>query len=185
MGKLIYMNLISLDGFIEDASGKFDWAMPSEEVHAFINERASAVTTEIYGRNLYETMKVWEDIDLTDQPGAVAEFAELWRNSDKVVISSTLKSLETERSTLQSSFDPDAVTRIKNTADGDVSIGGASLAASAFEAGLIDVVDLTVAPVSVGGGKPALPPGQRVDLELIDEHRFANGFINLRYAVRR
>lgn len=184
MGKLIYANMMSLDGFIEDAAGDFAWAMPSEEVHSFFNDLLRDAVVEIYGRGLYETMAVWETMDVSEFPAAMAEFAEIWRGHDKIVISRTLEAVTTSRTTLLREFDADWLAALKERTQGTISIGGPGLAAGAFAAGLIDEVNLTVVPVSVGAGKRALPSELQLELELIDERRFASGFVNLSYAVR-
>jgi dihydrofolate reductase len=185
MAKLIYPAITSLDGYIEDAQGSFDWAEPDAEVHTYINDLQQPVGTELYGRRMYETMAVWETMG--DEPGLPAEakgFAELWRGLDKVVYSRTLDSVTTSRTRLEREFDPDAVRRLKESADGDVTIAGPGLAQHAFRAGLVDEVHLFVCPVVVGGGKPGLPRDARLDLELVDEQRFGSGVVHLRYRTR-
>jgi dihydrofolate reductase len=187
MAKLTYTVLTSLDGFTEDEEGRFDWAMPDPEVHAYVNELARPIGTELYGRRMYETMAVWQTIGT--EPGvevhpAEADFAELWRSIDKVVYSRTLDAVRTPRTRLEREFDPEAVRRLKDTADHDISIGGPDLAAHAFRAGLIDDVHLFVFPVAVGGGKPALPRSVRLDLTLVDTHPFPDGTLHLHYTFR-
>ena len=185
MGKLIYAANISLDGFLEDETGSFDWSVPDEEVHAFWNEHERSIGTSLYGRRMYETMRVWEDDDwLTDEPPVVREYAAIWRDTDKVVYSSSLADVSTARTTLERQFQPDAVRRLKETSGSDLSIGGAGIAAEAFRHGLVDECVLLLSPVVVGGGKPALPRGLKVELELLDERRFANGVVQVRHAVR-
>lgn len=185
MARLIYAANTSLDGYLEDASGSIDWSIPDEEVHAFWNEHERGIGTSIYGRRMYETMRVWADDDwLADEPAVVREYAQIWRDTDRVVYSRSLGEVTTARTTLERAFDPDAVRRLKDEAVADVSIGGATLAAEAFRHGLVDECVLLVAPVSIGGGKPALPLGMLLRLELLDERRFASGTVALRYAVR-
>ena len=185
MAKLIYAAITSLDGYIEDEEGRFDWAMPDAEVHAFANDLERPIGTHLYGRRMYETMAVWQTVG--DEPGpptAETDFAELWRALDKVVYSSTLDAVWTPRTRLEREFDPEAVRRMKEAADGDMSVSGPGLAESAFRAGLVDEVHLFVFPVVVGGGKPGLPRDVRLDLELLDERRFGNGVVHLHYRTR-
>jgi len=186
MGKLIYAANISLDGFLEDETGALDWSVPDEEVHAFWNDHERGIGTSLYGRRMYETMRVWEDDDwLADEPEVVREYAGIWRETDKVVYSSSLTEVSTARTRIERRFDPEAVRRLKETSVADLSIGGATIGAEAFRHGLVDECVLLLCPVAVGGGKPALPRGQRLDLELLDQRRFANGVISVHYAVRR
>jgi dihydrofolate reductase len=188
MAKLSYTAITSLDGYIEDESGKFDWSQPDPEVHAFINDLERPIGTHIYGRRMYETMAVWQTIGLDDAAADAApeelDFAEVWRSLDKVVYSRTLDAVSTPRTHLERTFDPEVVRRLKDVADRDIGIGGPGVAQHAFAAGLVDEVCLFVCPVVVGGGKPGLPVGVRFDLELVDERRFANGVVHLRYARR-
>jgi len=185
MGKLIYAANTSLDGYLEDASGAFDFSVPDEQVHAFWNEHERHIGTSLYGRRMYETMRVWEDDDwLADEPAVVQEYAQIWRDADKIVYSTTLDAVSTARTTLERRLDPDAVRRLKASSDADLSVGGATLGAAAFRLGLVDECVLLLCPVIVGGGKPALPLGVRLDLELLDERRFANGTVAVHYAVR-
>ena len=185
MAHLIYLTLCSLDGYIEDERGHFDWAEPSEEVHAFVNDVARRAGTQLYGRRMYETMAVWEtDPTLVGAGGAVGDFAELWQAADKIVYSATLADgLPTRRTRLERSFDADAVRALKASAPSDLMIGGAALAGAAFRAGLVDECHVFVTPVIVGGGKRALPDHVRVALELVDHRRFANGAAYLGYRV--
>ena len=185
MGRLIYAANVSLDGFLEDESGAFDWSVPDEQVHAFWNEHERQIGTSLYGRRMYETMRVWESDDwMTDAPPVVREYAEIWRDTDKIVYSTSLTDVSTSRTTIERQFEPEAVRRLKETSVADLSIGGAGIAAEAFRHGLVDECVLLMSPVLVGGGKPALPRGLRVDLELLDHRRFDNGVVHLRHAVR-
>jgi dihydrofolate reductase len=185
MGKLIYAANVSLDGFLEDETGAFDWSVPDEEVHAFWNDHERGIGVSLYGRRMYETMRVWEDDDwLADEPAVVREYAQIWRAADKVVYSATLTDVSSARTTIERRFDPQAVRRLKESAESDLSIGGAGIAAEAFRHGLVDECVLLLSPVVVGGGKPALPRGVRLDLELLDERRFDNGVVCVRHAVR-
>jgi dihydrofolate reductase len=182
MAKLIYIANVSLDGFIEDAQGSFDWTEPDEEVFAFITDLVRSVDTWLYGRRLYETMAVWEtEATLAAQSEPMADFAHVWQAADKVVYSTTLRAVSTARSRLERSFDPDTVRDMKRSGTGDLSVGGANLAAHAFKGGLVDECHLFICPVLVGGGKPALPRDMRAELELVDERRFSSGVVYLRY----
>ncbi len=185
MGRLIYAANISLDGFLEDESGSFGWSVPDEEVHAFWNEHERGIGTSLYGRRMYDTMRVWASDDwLADEPAVVREYACIWRDTDKIVYSSTLVDVSTPRTTLERTFQPAAVRQLKEASASDLSIGGAGIAAEAFRHGLVDECVLLLCPVLVGGGKPALPRGLRVNLELLDQRRFANGVVYVRHAVR-
>jgi dihydrofolate reductase len=184
LGELIYFAIQSLDGYIEDAQGKFDWGEPDEEVHTFVNDLERPVGTYLYGRRLYDVMTVWETVAPERQPRYIQDFAELWRAADKVVYSRTLEAPSTAKTQLERDFDPDSVRRMKTEAARDLVVGGPELAAHAFQAGLVDQLHLVVVPVVVGGGKPSLPDGVRLELELVDERRFGNGTVFLRYGVR-
>ena len=185
MGKLIYAANISLDGFLEDETGSFDWSVPDEDVHAFWNEHERQIGTSLYGRRMYETMRVWESDDwLVDQPPVVREYADIWRDTDKVVFSTSLAEVSTARTRIERRFDPEAVRRLKADSSANLSIGGAGIAAEAFRHDLVDECVLMVCPVLIGGGKPALPRGVRRDLALRDLHRFDNGVVGVHYAVR-
>ena len=185
MGRLSYAAITSLDGYIEDEDGRFDWGEPDAEVHAFANELEATIATHLYGRRMYETMAIWQTIEAgPDVPEVEAGFAEAWRALDKVVYSRTLESVWTPRTTLEREFDPEAVRRMKETSGGDLSVSGPDLAQHAFRAGLVDDVHLFVNPIVVGGGKPGLPKGMRVELELVDERRFGNGVVHLHHRTR-
>ncbi|PYG00216.1 Dihydrofolate reductase [Georgenia satyanarayanai] len=184
MGTLVYAANISLDGYLEDAAGAFDWSEPDDEVHAFWNEHERRIGTSLYGRRMYETMRVWESDDwLAGEPAVIQEYAGIWRAADKVVYSSTLEEVTTARTRIERHFDPEAVRRLKESSGADLSIGGAALGAEAFRHGLVDECVLLLYPVVVGGGKPALPLGSRLDLELLDLRRFGNGVVYVRHAV--
>ena len=184
MANLIYMMIASLDGYIEDESGKFGWAEPDEEVHTFVNELERPVGTYLYGRRMYEVMTAWETLTLADQPPSIRDFAELWRAAEKIVYSSTLETVSTPKTRIEREFDADAVRQLKAAAGRDMAVGGPELAAQAFEAGLVDELHLFVAPIVVGGGKQSLPDGVRLELELVDERGFGNGTVFLRYRRR-
>jgi dihydrofolate reductase len=181
--KLIYSAISSLDGYTADTAGSFDWAAPDEEVHAFVNELERPIGTYLYGRAMYETMAVWAEPPAADQPAVIHDFAEIWQAADKVVYSTSLEEVTTPRTRLEPAFEPDAVRAMKDAAERDLTIGGPYLGSRAIEAGLVDEYQLFLAPVVVGGGRPSLPGGVRLDLELVDEHRFAGGFVFLRYAT--
>ena len=182
MAKLIYSAIASLDGYVADEDGNFDWAEPDEEVHRFVNDLERPVGTYLYGRRMYEVMASWETAGGADQPAFVRDYAEIWRAADKVVFSTTLDVVTTPRTRLERTLDPDAVRALK--AEGDVSIGGPNLAAHALRAGLVDELHLFLNPVVVGGGTAALPDGLRTDLELVSERRFGNGVVHVHYRVR-
>ena len=182
MAKLLYVVNASLDGYMEDEHGSLAWTGPDEDVFVFITDLVRSVGTHVYGRRMYETMAVWEtEPGLAAQSRAMADFADAWQAADKVVFSSTLDAVATAKTRLERSFDPDAIRDLKASVAGDLIIGGANLAAQAFEAGLVDECQLFVHPVVIGGGKPALPPGMRLALELLDERRFPSGVVYLRY----
>jgi dihydrofolate reductase len=187
MAKLSYTAITSLDGYIEDADGKFDWAEPDEEVHAFVNDLGRPAGTYLYGRRMYDTMVFWESPpDLAEQSAPVQDFAEIWQAAHKVVYSRALPTASTARTRIERDFDPEAVRQMKATAARDLTVGGPDLAAQAIEAGLVDEYHLFLVPVVVGGGKRSLPDsGVRVNLELLDERRFGNGTVYLHYRGRR
>jgi dihydrofolate reductase len=185
MAKLIYTAIASLDGYIEDEGGAFDWAAPDDEVHAFVNDLERPVGTYLYGRRMYETMAGWEtDPTLADQSPLMRDFAQIWRAADKIVYSTKLQKASTARTRIERSFDPDPVRTMKAAARRDLTVGGPALAAQAFAAGLIDECHLFVAPIVVGGGKRSLPDHVRLELDLLDERRFGNGTVHLRYRRR-
>jgi dihydrofolate reductase len=178
------MAIASLDGYVADADGNFDWSMPDEEVHAFVNDVERPVGTHLYGRRLYEVMVAWETMDTSaDQQPVMRDFAEIWRAAEKVVYSRTLEAASTARTRIERDFDPEAVRRMKASAQRDISIGGAELAAVALRAGLVDECHLLLSPIVVGGGKRALPDDVRLELELLDVRRFGNGVVHLHYRV--
>ena len=184
MAKLIYSAITSLDAYVADTEGKFDWAVPDEEVHEFVNDLERPVGTYLYGRRMYEVMAAWESAD-TDagRPRFAQDFADIWRAADKIVYSKTLEAASTARTRIERSFDPVAIKQLKAASRRDLSVGGAHLAAEAIAAGLVDELHLLLAPITVGGGNRALPEGVRIDLELTDERRFANGFVFLGYQI--
>ena len=182
MGKLITTAITSLDGYIADKDGKFDWSMPDEEVHTFVNDLERQVGTYLYGRRMYDVMRWWETAQtLADLSGVALDFAAVWQAADKIVYSRTLDTVSTARTRLEREFDPEAVRRLKEGDDRDLAISGPHLAAYAIRAGLVDEYHQFVSPVVVGGGTHWLPDGVRIDLELLDQRRFGNGVVYLRY----
>ena len=185
MAKLIYSALTSLDGYVADENGGFDWAAPDEEVHAFVNDLEREAGTYLYGRRMYDVMAFWETAHTrTDASPASRDYTRIWQAADKVVYSTTLTAVSSARTRLERRFDPDAVAELKSSAERDLSVGGPHLAAQALEAGLVDECRFLVSPVVVGGGNPSLPDRMRLRLELLDERRFGNGVVYLRYGVR-
>jgi dihydrofolate reductase len=182
MAKLIYSAIASLDLYVADEQGKWDWAFPDEEVHAFVNDLERPIGTHLFGRRMYEVLSAWETMD--DDHPLMRDYAEIWRSSDKIVYSRSLESVSTARTNLEREFDPAAVAELKANAASDLSIGGPHLAAQAIAAGLVDECHLLLSPVVVGGGNAALPTGLRWDLELVDERRFGNGVVHLHYVSR-
>ena len=185
MARLIYSAITSLDGYVADEDGNFEWAAPDAEVHSFVNELERPIGTYLYGRRMYEVMLFWETVS-TDAAQApfMRDFAELWRAADKVVYSTTLEAESSARTRIERDFDPDAVARMKASAEQDISVGGPNLAAQAIRAGLVDEFQLFLTPVVVGGGQHWLPDGAQLSLELVDERRFAGGVVFLRYRPR-
>jgi dihydrofolate reductase len=158
---------------------------PDEEVHAFANDLERSIGAHLYGRRMYEVMKVWEgDEILTDQPEVMREYAEIWRSAEKIVFSRSLDQIETSRTRLERTFDPAAIRALKAAEERDLGIGGSELAGQALQAGLVDEIQLLLVPVAVGAGKPALPIRSRLPLELLDHRTFDNGTIYLRYEVK-
>jgi dihydrofolate reductase len=185
VAKLIYSAISSLDGYVADEDGNFDWAVPDEEVHAFINDLDRPVGTYLYGRRMYETMVGWEtDPTLADRSPLMRDFAQIWRAADKIVYSRTLERVTSARTRIERDFDPEAVRRMKAAAGRDLTVGGPDLAAHAIKAGLVDEWRLFVTPIVVGGGKRSVPDNVRVKLELLDERRFKGGVVYLHYRTR-
>jgi dihydrofolate reductase len=182
MGKLIYSAITSLDGYVADEEGKFDWGVPDAEVMAFLNEIERPLGTYLYGRRMYEVMAGWETAHLREnQMPASEDFTRLWQAASKVVYSRTLEKITTSKTRLEREFDPDAVRKMKEELDKDMSVGGSELAGQALKAGVVDEVHLYLSPILVGGGKPSLPDDLRLPLELIEERRFGNGVVYVRY----
>ncbi|MQB02232.1 MAG: deaminase [Actinobacteria bacterium] len=185
MGKLIYSAIASLDGYVADETGSFEWAVPDEEVHTFINDLQRSVGTYLYGRRMYEVMIGWEtDPTLAEQSPVMRDFAEIWQAADKIVYSTTLETVATARTRMERNFDPEAVRQLKASTGHDLTVAGPDLAAHAFQAQLVDECHLFVTPIVVGGGKQFLPDDVHLKLELLDERRFGNGVVHLRYRTR-
>jgi dihydrofolate reductase len=181
VGRLVYSAIASLDGYVEDEQGAFGWSAPDAEVHAFVNDLERPIGTYLYGRRMYDTMVYWETED--DRDPVARDYGEIWRAADKVVFSRTLDAVASERTRIERDFDPAAIRLLKQRSSADLSVGGAELAGQALAAGLVDELHLLLSPVVVGGGKRALPLGVHLDLELVDERRFAGGVVHLRYRV--
>jgi dihydrofolate reductase len=182
VAKLIYSAITSLDGYVADEEGNFDWAAPDEEVHSFVNDLERPVGTYLYGRRMYEVMVYWETAHtLADQPPIIRDFTEIWQAADKIVYSRTLETAASAKTRIERDFDPETVRRLKASADRNLTVGGPDLAAQAIRAGLVDEFQLLVAPVVVGGGQRALPDEVRLKLQLLDERRFGSGVVYLNY----
>jgi dihydrofolate reductase len=185
MAKLIYAAITSLDGYVADGNGNFDWAAPDEEVHRFVNDLERPIGTYLYGRRIYETMVYWETAHtLPDPPPFIQDFARIWQAADKIVYSKTLETLSSARTRIERDFDVEAVRQMKAAAERDISVGGPDLAAQAINAGLVDEYHLFLTPIIVGGGKQSLPDNVRLELELLEERRFARGVVHLHYRTK-
>ena len=185
MARLRYSAICSLDGYVVDASGRFDWAAPGEQVHAFVNERERPVGTYLYGRRMYEVMTYWATDDPeADRSPVSAAYRRIWQAAEKIVYSHTLTTVDTPRTELRTELHPSDVRELKASSTADLSIGGPTLAATALKAGLVDEVSLYLHPVAVGGGTPTLPHDARTDLTLVEPHVFDDGVAFLRYTVR-
>jgi dihydrofolate reductase len=182
VGRLIYSAIASLDGYVADEDGRFDWAAPGPEVHAFVNDLERPAGTHLYGRRMYEVMAWWETND--DAQPVMRDFAEIWRAADKIVYSTTLETTSSARTRIERDFDPEAVRQLKAHAEHDLTVGGPHLAAQAIAAGLVDEYHLILVPVVVGGGTRALPGGVRLELELLDQRRFRSGVVHLHYRTK-
>ena len=180
MAKLIYSAIASLDGYVNDENGNFEWGAPDGEVHAFVNEQERPIGTYLYGRRMYEVMRYWQTHD-EPEPEYMRDYAEIWRAADKIVYSTTLEAVSSARTRLERGFDPDSIRRMKAGADRDITVGGAELAGQAVRAGVLDELHLFVTPIVVGAGTRSLPEDAHVTLELLDERRFTNGVMYLRY----
>jgi len=184
VARLIYSAITSLDGYVADEVGNFDWGRPDEEVLAYVNGLERPIGTYLYGRRMYETMTYWETAKFSaDQPRLMQEFADIWRGADKIVYSSQLEAVSSARTRIERAFDPGKIRQMKAAAELDITVGGANLAAQAIRAGLVDECHLFLMPVLVGGGNPSLPENYRLRLKLLDEGRFGNGCVHLHYRI--
>jgi dihydrofolate reductase len=184
MARLIYSAIASLDGYVADADGRFDWSVPDDEVHRVVNDLERPIGTYLYGRRMYDVMVGWEHPDeLAAQGPAMQDYAAIWQAAEKVVYSRTLQEVASARTRIEREFDPEAVRALKDAATAGLSVGGPELAGQALRAGLVDECHLFLSPIVVGGGNPALPDGVRVPLELLGERRFGNGVVHLHYRV--
>ena len=184
MGRLIYSAITSLDGYVADEHGKFDWSAPDEEVHAFVNDLERPIRTHLYGRRMYEVMVYWERGELAGEPAYIRDYAKIWQEADKIVYSRTLEAPSSARTRIERDFDPRAIRQLKAESAHDITIGGPTLAAQAIQGGLVDEWHLFIAPVVVGAGTRSLSDRVRADLELLDERRFRNGTVHLHYRTR-
>jgi dihydrofolate reductase len=185
MAKLIYTAISSLDGYVADAEGNFDWSAPDDEVHRFVNDLERPIGTYLLGRRMYEVMRYWDTAPTGNgEPSAGHEYAKIWQATDKIVYSKSLEQVSSARTWIEREFDPQAIQQLKAAATRDVSVGGPTLAAQALKLGLVDECHLFFSPVAVGGGNPALPDNVRLELELLDERRFGNGVVHLHYRVK-
>jgi len=184
MARLIYAGITSLDGYVADEEGSFDWSAPDQQVHTFVNDLQRPVGTYLFGRRMYEVMVAWETMAVTGLPPHIQDFANLWRAADKIVYSRTLQAVSSTKTRIERAFDPEAVRRLKASTEGDIAVGGPMLAGQAIRAGLVDEWHLFVVPMVVGGGTSCLPDGVKVSLELLDEHRFDSGTVHLHYRTR-
>ena len=184
MANLICLTLCSLDGYVADENGNFDWAEPAEDVHALVNDLSRPVGTFLFGRRMYEVLVAWETLETSDQPAVIRDFAGIWHAADKIVYSRTLDEVSSARTTIERDFDAEAVRALKASSERDLGIGGPELAAHAIRAGLVDEYQLFVVPAVVGGGTRFFPDGVRLDVDLVDQRRFGNGTVHLRYRTR-
>ncbi len=186
MAKLIYSSITSFDGYVADEDGNFAWSMPSDEVHAFVNDLERPIGTYLYGRRMYDVMKVWETPEAFDNPPpTMLDYAGIWQSAEKIVYSTTLTDVSTSRTHIVAEFDADAIRELKVSSQRDISIGGPHLAAQAIRAGLVDEFHMFLSPVVIGGGNQSLPDNVRLELELLDQHRFPNGVVHLHYRSER
>lgn len=183
MTDLVYSSIASVDGYVADERGNFDWAAPSEEVHAAVNDLTRSVGTFLFGRRMYEVLAAWETMETEGEPEVIRDFKGIWLAADKIVYSRTIDEVTTARTRIAREFDPEAVRTMKASSDRDLAIGGPELASHALRAGLVDELQLFAVPAVVGGGTRFLPEDLRLDLELLDERRFENGTVLLRYRI--
>jgi dihydrofolate reductase len=186
MAKLIYGAISSLDGYVADAEGNFDWSVPDDEVHRFVNDLERSIGTYLYGRRMYEVMRYWETAPTGNrEPSAEQEYAKIWQAADKIIYSKSLEGVSTARTRIEREFDPNAVQQLKAAAARDISVSGPTLAAQALNLGLVDECHQFLSPIVVGGGTQAFPDKVRLELELLNERRFGNGVVHLHYRVKR
>jgi dihydrofolate reductase len=184
VAKLIFSGITSLDGYIEDNGGNFDWAAPDEEVFSFINDLERPIGTYLYGRRMYETMVYWETAQaLADQSSSEREFTEIWQATDKIVYSESLNTVTSAKTRIERRFDPNLILEMKSVNERDITVNGPNLAAQALKAGLVDEYQLFLTPVVLGGGKPSLPNDVRLECELLSERRFRSGVVFLQYRI--
>jgi dihydrofolate reductase len=181
MGKIIYLITTSLDGYVADENGDFEWAMPSEEVHAFVNDTVRNVYTSLIGRKMYEIMKVWDTIPTDGDSEAMNDYAKMWRDTKKIVYSTSLTDVAIANATLERSFDPNTIQELVAKSDKDFDIGGPNIAAQAIKAGIVDEYHQIIVPIIIGGGNYWLPKDAKSKLELVDMRKFENGFVHLQY----
>ena len=181
MRKLIYSMSVSLDGFIAGPDGEIDWSPPDEELHRFHNAHMRETGVELLGRRLYETMLYWETAD--ENPSATdyeLEFARLWKDTPRIVFSNTLEKVE-GNARLATGGVAEEVARLKEEPGQDLAVGGAGLASTCIELGLVDEYLLFVNPVVLGGGTPYFPAlDERINLEMIETRTFASRVVYLR-----
>jgi dihydrofolate reductase len=185
MAKLIYSMITSLDGYAEATDGGLGTGADDPEVHTFIGDLFRSVGTYLYGRRMYETMVFWETAHTDpDAPPHIVQYARDWQAAEKVVYSTTLRSVSSARTRIEPTFDPSAVRRLKAEVDADLTVDGPNLAAQAIAAGLVDEYHLFITTSVVGGGKRFFPDGVRLDLDLVEERSFNSGLIYARYRTR-
>jgi dihydrofolate reductase len=182
MAKLLYCAITSLDGYVADADGNWDWSIPDSEVHGFVNDLQRPIGTYLFGRRMYEVMVAWETMD--DDHPTMRDYADIWKSAEKIVFSKTLKEVSSANTRIEEQFDPHAIKALKEQSPKDISIGGPRVAAHALRAALVDEIHLFMSPVIVGAGNPALPADLRLDLELLGQRSFGNGVVHVHYATR-
>lgn len=182
MGKLIYLMITSLDGYVADKNGNFDWAMPSEEVHAFVNDTVRNVGTSLVGRKMYEVMKVWDTIPTDGDSEAMNDYAKMWKTTKKIVYSTSLKDVEIANATIKRTFDPNTIKKLVSESDKNFDIGGPHLAAEAIKAGIVDEYHQIIVPAIIGSGNYWLPKDYKSKLKLVNLRKFENGFVHLQYS---
>ena len=186
MRSVTYSMAISLDGYIAGPDGQFDWSVPDEEVSRFATDETRQVGVQIMGRKLYETMLYWETVDQASLEDSDLEWIAIWKPLPKVVFSTTLPAVQGNARLARGSLAEEIERLRAEPGEGDIAIGGATLAAEAAALGLIDEYRARVFPVLVGGGIPFFPQRERrVDLELLETRTFSSRVVDLRYRVVR